>query len=340
MDARLSLLEAWLPTALSEARDRQSWAEEGAGQLAPASTDASFRRYFRWSDAKHSLIIMDAPPEQEDVRPFMRIAGLLAGAGVKTPAILAADPQQGFLLMEDLGARTYLQSIQTGISDAELERMFAGAISTLVRWQASSRPGELPDYDEAILRRELELFPDWFVGRHLQRALSAEQQAEQQADWEVLCGVLLDSHLAESKVFVHRDYMPRNLMTASGEPGVLDFQDALYGPASYDVTSLFADAFFNLPLTERENWIQRYWQQARTAGIALPERFDEFLGQSRLMGVQRHLKVLGIFARIRYRDGKPHYLEDAPRFIQYLRDACSSDACLAPLVRLLDSLEL
>lgn len=336
VDARLSLLEAWLPTALSEARDRQDWAEEGVGQLAPASTDASFRRYFRWSDAKHSLIIMDAPPEQEDVRPFMRIAGLLAGAGVKTPAILAADPQQGFLLMEDLGARTYLQSIQAGVSDAELERMFAGAIGTLVRWQASSRPGELPDYDEAVLRRELELFPDWFVGRHLQRALSAEQRA----DWEALCLVLLDSHLAESKVFVHRDYMPRNLMTAPGEPGVLDFQDALYGPASYDVTSLFADAFFNLPLTQRENWIQRYWQQARAVGIDLPERFDEFLGQSRLMGVQRHLKVLGIFARIRYRDGKPHYLEDAPRFIQYLRDACASDARLAPLVRLLDSLEL
>ncbi|MEJ6656025.1 MAG: phosphotransferase [Pseudomonas sp.] len=325
-----------MPTALSEARGHQDWTEEGAGQLAPASTDASFRRYFRWSDAKHSLIIMDAPPEQEDVRPFMRIAGLLADAGVKTPAILAADPQQGFLLMEDLGARTYLQSIQAGVTDAELERMFDGAISTLVRWQASSRPGELPDYDEAVLRRELELFPDWFVGRHLQRTLSAEQRA----DWETLCRVLLDSHLAESRVFVHRDYMPRNLMTAPGEPGVLDFQDALYGPASYDVTSLFADAFFNLPLTERENWIQRYWQQARTAGIALPERFDDFLGQSRLMGVQRHLKVLGIFARIRYRDGKPHYLEDAPRFIRYLRDACASDARLAPLVRLLDSLEL
>ncbi|WP_231702206.1 aminoglycoside phosphotransferase family protein [Halopseudomonas litoralis] len=329
-------MEAWLPSALSEARNRQNWAEEGAGQLAPASADASFRRYFRWSDGVHSLIIMDAPPEQEDVRPFMRIAGLLASAGVKTPAILAADPQQGFLLMEDLGACTYLQSIQAGITEAELEHMFAGAISTLVRWQASSRPAELPDYDEAVLRRELELFPDWFVGRHLQRELNAEQRA----DWVALCSVLLDSHLAESKVFVHRDYMPRNLMTAPGEPGVLDFQDALYGPASYDVTSLFADAFFNLPLAQRESWIQRYWQQARAAGIDLPERFDDFLSQSRLMGVQRHLKVLGIFARIRYRDGKPHYLEDAPRFIQYLREACSADARLAPLVRLLGSLEL
>ncbi|MCO5785667.1 aminoglycoside phosphotransferase [Pseudomonas sp. G11-1] len=336
VDARRSLLEAWLPAALAEAHQRQGWAQVGAGELQPASADASFRRYFRWSDGAHSLIIMDAPPEQEDVRPFIRIAGLLAAAGVKTPAILAADPQQGFLLLEDLGARTYLQSIQAGVSDAELERLYAGAISALVRWQASSRPGELPEYDEAVLRRELALFPDWFVARHLQHELNAEQRA----DWETLCTTLLDSHLAENKVFVHRDYMPRNLMTAPGEPGVLDFQDALYGPASYDVTSLFADAFFNLPLAERERWVGRYWEQARAAGIDLPAHFDTFLGQSRLMGVQRHLKVLGIFARIRYRDGKPHYLEDAPRFVQYLRDACDSDARLAPLSRLLDSLEL
>ena len=336
VDARRGLLEAWLPAALAEAHRVQGWAQAGAGELQPASADASFRRYFRWSDGAHSLIIMDAPPEQEDVRPFIRIAGLLATAGVKTPAILAADPQQGFLLLEDLGARTYLQSIQAGVSEAELERLFAGAISTLVRWQASSRPGELPDYDEAVLRRELGLFPDWFVGRHLQRELTAEQLA----DWDVLCDTLLASHLAENRVFVHRDYMPRNLMTAPGEPGVLDFQDALYGPASYDITSLFADAFFNLPLAEREHWVRRYWEQARAAGIALPERFEAFLGQSRLMGVQRHLKVLGIFARIRYRDGKPHYLDDAPRFVQYLRDACDRDQRLAPLGRLLDSLEL
>ena len=336
VDARRSLLEAWLPAALAEAHQLQGWTQATAGELQPASADASFRRYFRWSDGAHSLVIMDAPPEQEDVRPFIRIAGLLAAAGVKTPAILAADPQQGFLLLEDLGARTYLQSIQAGVSDAELERLFAGAISTLLRWQASSRPGELPDYDEAILRRELALFPDWFVARHLQRTLTAEQRA----DWEALGDILLASHMAESRLFVHRDYMPRNLMTAPGEPGVLDFQDALYGPASYDITSLFADAFFNLPLAAREHWLRRYWEQARAAGIDLPERFDTFLGQSRLMGVQRHLKVLGIFARIRYRDGKSHYLEDAPRFVQYLRDACDRDARLAPLSRLLDSLEL
>lgn len=336
MDARHELLQAWLPSALAAAYQQKGWGDVQPGQLQVASADASFRQYFRWSDGTRSLIIMDAPPPQEDVRPFIRIADLLAEAGVHTPEILAADTRQGFLLMEDLGARTYLESIQEGISSAEFERMFAGAIEVLVRWQAGSRPGVLPDYDEAMLRRELQLFPEWFVARHLQRELSSRQQA----DWDALCAVLLDSHLGENQVFVHRDYMPRNLMTASVEPGVLDFQDALYGPASYDVTSLFADAFFNLPLAEREVWIQRYWEQARAAGVALPHEFDVFLGQSRLMGVQRHLKVLGIFARIRYRDGKQRYLEDAPRFIQYLRDAVERDIRLAPLMRLLDSLGL
>ena len=336
MDARQQQLQAWLPSALMEAHQRKQWGEVRPGQLQPASADASFRQYFRWSDGERSLIIMDAPPPQEDIRPFMRIAGLLAEAGVHTPEMLAADPQQGFLMMEDMGARTYLESIQAGISAEQFEHMYAGAIQVLVRYQVRSRPGEVPDYDEAILRRELQLFPDWFVGRHLQRAFTGEQQQ----DWDALCRVLLDSHLAESRVFVHRDYMPRNLMTSAGEPGVLDFQDALYGPASYDITSLFADAFFNLPLDEREAWVRRYWEQARVAGVPLPERFETFIGQSRLMGVQRHLKVLGIFARIHYRDGKPRYLADAPRFIQYLRDACDREARLAPLTRLLDGLGL
>lgn len=336
MDARQKLLQTWLPAALAQAHQHKGWGKVRSAQLQPASSDASFRQYFRWSDGERSLVIMDAPPPQEDVRPFVRIAELLAEAGVHTPEILAADTQQGFLLMEDLGARTYLESIQAGVSPSEFERMFAGALQVLVRWQISSCPEELPEYDEAVLRRELQLFPEWFVAYHLQRELNAGQQA----DWDLLCRVLLDSHLAEHRVLVHRDYMPRNLMTTAGEPGVLDFQDALYGPASYDVTSLFADAFFNLPLIERERWIHRYWQQARAAGVALPEQFDDFLGQSRLMGVQRHLKVLGIFARIHYRDGKPRYLADAPRFVQYLRDAGAKDNRLAPLTRLLDSLGL
>ena len=335
MDARRSLLDAWLPEALLQAQQHNSWAVLGAGDLSAASSDASFRRYFRWHDGQHSLIIMDAPPPQEDVRPFMRITNLLADAGVYVPRIYAADPEQGFLLLEDLGAQTYLQTIQAGADKDEITRLYRGAIQTLIRWQLSSRPGVLPEYDEAVLRRELQLFPEWFVGRHLQRELSQAEQVE----WDALCRILLDSHLAENRVFVHRDYMPRNLMTTAGEPGVLDFQDALYGPASYDATCLFADAFFNLPLAEREQGLRQYWQQARAAGVALPEDVETFMGQSRLMGVQRHLKVLGIFARIRYRDGKPHYLEDAPRFIQYLRDACTLDERLAPLSRLLGSLD-
>ncbi len=336
MDSRESLLQAWLAPQLETLFFKQGWGPVPAGELKPASADASFRRYFRWTGGQHSLVIMDAPPEKEDSRPFVKVAGLLAEAHVKVPRIFAADLQQGFLLLDDLGASTFLQSIQAGISAAEQQRLFEGAITALIRWQRTSRPGVLPDYDEAVLQRELNLFPEWFVSRHIGR----EMMPEEQADWTATCSVLLGSILNEPRVFVHRDYMPRNLMTSPGEPGVLDFQDALYGPVSYDVSCLFADAFFSWPAAEREQWLRRYWEQAREAGIAVPERCHDFLDQSRLMAVQRHLKVLGIFARIRYRDGKPHYLTDAPRFVRYLRDACDQDPRLAPLTRLLDSLGL
>ncbi|MFN3579871.1 MAG: aminoglycoside phosphotransferase family protein [Pseudomonas sp.] len=335
MDSRKALLEAWLPAQLRHAYAAQGWGEVGSGQLSAASADASFRRYFRWSEGERSLIVMDAPPPGEDCRPFIHVAGLLAEAQVNTPTIFAEDVDQGFLLLEDMGSSTYLESIQQGVNEPELERMFATAISALVRWQASSRPGPLPEYDEATLRRELELFPEWYVDRVLQRSLSSAE-AE---DWQQLCTVLLDSILDEPKVFVHRDYMPRNLMTAAGEPGVLDFQDARYGPLSYDATSLFADAFFSWPEPQRVKWLERYWQAAAAADLPVAS-LQTFLDQSRLMGVQRHLKVLGIFARICHRDGKPHYLADAPRFVRYLRQACLDDARLAPLQRLLDSLDL
>jgi N-acetylmuramate 1-kinase len=337
MDSRQQFLaEAWLPRALQSTYTAQGWGEVPQGQLSPASADASFRRYFRWNGGGRSLIIMDAPPEHEDSRPFVRVAGLLADAGVRVPVIHQADLEQGYLLLEDLGSSTFLQGIQAGIEDAELERLFEGAITTLVRWQACSRPGELPDYDESVLRRELTLFPDWFVARHLQRTFTAEESR----DWDALCELLLTSILAESRVFVHRDYMPRNLMIGPDAPGVLDFQDALYGPVSYDAACLFADAFFSWPEVRRQQWLRRYWDQASRAGVPVPADVEVFLDQARLMAVQRHLKVLGIFARIRYRDGKPHYLEDAPRFVGYLRAACAADVRLAPLERLLDSLGL
>ncbi|ROZ85725.1 aminoglycoside phosphotransferase [Pseudomonas neustonica] len=336
MDTRMTQLEGWLPAALAEGFTRMGWQGIPSGQLAPASADASFRRYFRWQSAERSLIVMDAPPEHEDSTPFVRIAALLEAAGVRVPRILASDLQQGFLLLEDMGAKTFLQSIESGVTAAQLEQMFSSAIDTLVLWQLASQPGVLPPYDEAVLRRELALFPDWYVARELGRSFNAHEQA----DWDQLQALLLESNLGEAQVFVHRDYMPRNLMTAEAAPGVLDFQDALYGPASYDATSLFADAFFSWTPAERKSWLTRYWTQALAAGVPLPRELEVFLDQARLMGVQRHLKVLGIFARICHRDGKSHYLRDAPRFVRYLRDACADDVRLQPLQRLLDSLGL
>jgi len=336
MESRQTALQAWLGPALRKTFADHGWGSPGSGELSAASADASFRRYFRWVDGPRTLIIMDAPPEYEDTRPFVRVAALLAEAGVRVPQIYAADVDQGFLLLEDVGSRTFLEAMQDGLLAEERQRLFQSAIDQLIAWQLSSRPGMLPDYDEAVLRRELGLFPEWFVARHLGRRFT---DAEQE-DWEALCSVLLQSILEEPRVFVHRDYMPRNLMAATGTPAVLDFQDALYGPLSYDVTCLFADAFFSWPKAERVAWIQIYWDKARAAGLPVAEDFDSFIDQSRLMGVQRHLKVLGIFARIRYRDGKPRYLEDAPRFVTYLREACAADQRLAPLQRLLDSLEL
>ena len=336
MDIRTTQLQKWLPGALAEGFAQMNWGPVCEGTLAPASADASFRRYFRWQAGERSLIVMDAPPEHEDSAPFVRIAGLLQDAGVRVPRILASDLGQGFLLLEDMGSRTYLQSIEAGVTVQQLEQMFNAAIEALIRWQLASRPGVLPPYDGAVLQRELALFPDWYVARELGREFTEEQQS----CWQQLQMLLLDSNLGEAQVFVHRDYMPRNLMTAQGEPGVLDFQDALYGPASYDATSLFADAFFSWTPAERTAWLTRYWAQANAAGIPVPQALDLFLDQARLMGVQRHLKVLGIFARICHRDGKPHYLQDAPRFIGYLRDACAEDGRLRPLQQLLDSLGL
>ncbi|MEO1830350.1 MAG: phosphotransferase [Pseudomonas sp.] len=336
MDSRQQQMQQWLTRALPQAAAALQWADLPAGELAPASADASFRRYFRWQAGERSLIIMDAPPAHENSEPFVRITGLLQAAGVRVPRIFADDLEQGFLLLEDMGAQTYLHYLQQGVSDAERERLFAGAIGSLIRWQQASRPGVLPDYDEAVLRRELALFPEWYVARVLARAFSPDEQRL----WDALQQLLLDSNLGEAQVYVHRDYMPRNLMVANGEPGVLDFQDALYGPISYDVTSLFADAFYSWSAAERRQWLTRYWQQAAAAALPVPAQLESFLDQARLMGVQRHLKVLGIFARICHRDGKPHYLADAPRFVRYLREACTEDVRLQPLSELLDSLEM
>lgn len=303
-----------------------------SASFAPASADASFRRYFRLSHAGQSWVVMDAPPEREDCRPFLHVAQLMLDAGLNGPRIVAQDLAQGFLLLSDLGRQTFLHVINEQNADA----LFADAIAALVQWQGRSRAEVLPPYDEALLARELSLFPDWYVAKHLGKSFSPEQQGW----WDASCKLLIDRALAQGKVFVHRDYMPRNLMISKPNPGVLDFQDAVYGPISYDVASLFKDAFLSWPAERVAVWRKQYWDAARIAQLPVPADYAAFVRDFDLMGLQRHLKVLGIFARINYRDGKPAYLADTPRFIRYVREVVDADAELAPLKKLFDSLAL
>lgn len=299
-------------------------------ELIPASSDASFRRYFRWQGGDRSLVVMDAPPPQEDCRPFVKVAGLLAGAGVHVPRILAQDLENGFLLLSDLGRQTYLDVLHPGNAD----ELFEPALDALIAFQKVDVAGVLPAYDEAVLRRELQLFPDWYLARHL----GVELEGETLARWQRICDLLVRSALEQPRVFVHRDYMPRNLMLSEPNPGVLDFQDALHGPVTYDVTCLYKDAFVSWPEPRVHAALSRYWKKATWAGIPLPPSFEDFLRASDLMGVQRHLKVIGIFARICHRDGKPRYLGDVPRFFRYLETAVARRPELAELGDLLASL--
>jgi N-acetylmuramate 1-kinase len=321
-DPRRDALERWLSKQLRGARF----------SLAPASEDASFRRYFRASlDGGASFVAMDAPPEKEDCRPFLHVARLLREAGVHAPQVHAQDVAQGFLLLTDLGTRTYLQELAPG----NAPQLFADATDALVRWQLATRAGELPPYDEALLRREMQLFPDWYVARHL----AVELTDLQKNSLEQVFALLVKSALAQPKVYVHRDYMPRNLMLSDPNPGVLDFQDAVIGPISYDMVSLVRDAFLSWDDQPVLDWTARYWQKAKSAGLPVDADFGEFWRAFEWMGLQRHLKVLGIFARINYRDGKPRYLADTPRFLRYARDVAKRYSALAPLDRLLDELK-
>ena len=329
-DVRLELLRPWLYAQLQGFYQKQGWGEVPEGELTPASSDASFRRYFRWATPERSFIVMDAPPPQENCQPFVDIAALLASAGVHVPGILAQDVERGFLLLSDLGRQTYLDVLNPD----NAERLFADAISALVNIQQLPMTAPLPSYDEALLRRELELFPEWYVKRHLGITFNDAQQAQ----WEAASRVLIDSALAQPKVLVHRDYMPRNLMVSQPNPGVLDFQDAVYGPVTYDITCLFKDAFLSWPEPQVGDWLSGYWHTARDRGIPVQATLTDFLRASDLMGVQRHLKVIGIFARICHRDGKPRYLEDVPRFFAYLRAVVKRRPELADLAALLESL--
>jgi aminoglycoside/choline kinase family phosphotransferase len=320
-DHRLALLREWLAARFGG----DSFA------LSPASEDASFRRYFRIARADRSWVVMDAPPEREDCRPFVRVAALMRAADLHVPEIVAQDLERGFLLLTDLGTTTYLKAFAAGNADA----LFDDALDALIRLQRASRPGVLTPYDETLLKREIDLFPQWYVARHLGVTLTPE---EQQTLAQV-AALIVANNLAQPSVYVHRDYMPRNLMVSTPNPGVLDFQDAVFGPITYDIVSLFRDAFVSWEEARVIDWVVRYWEKARRAGLPVGADFAAFYRDFEWMGLQRHLKVLGIFARIHHRDGKPGYLEDTPRFRGYVRAVCARYRELAPLLALFDRLE-
>ena len=329
-DVRLQHLKVWLDEQLATLFADQGWGAVPPATLAAASSDASFRRYFRWEGAGRSFVVMDAPPPQENCKPFVDIAFLLAKSGINVPKIYAEDLERGFLLLNDLGNKTYLDVIDSENADA----LFSDALQALLAFQQLPMLAPLPSYDVALLRRELELFPEWYV----KRELGVEFDATQQQQWQKVSELLIDSALAQPKVLVHRDYMPRNLMLSEPNPGVLDFQDAVYGPVTYDVTCLFKDAFLSWPEERVRGWLESYWQQASALNIPVQPDFEEFLRASDLMGVQRHLKVIGIFARICHRDGKPRYLGDVPRFFSYIEAVIARRPELADLQGLLASL--
>ncbi|MGY8904718.1 MAG: aminoglycoside phosphotransferase family protein [Burkholderiales bacterium] len=311
-----------------------------------ASADASFRRYFRVDTQNGaSCVIMDAPPAFEDCRPFVKVAALMQAAGLRAPQVLAWDEAQGFMLLTDLGQHTLLAVMDTAHAERN-HGLYLQAIDALIAWQQASRPGVLPPYDDALLRRELDLFPAWYLAQHRQ----IQPDAAMQQTLDGLFKKITAHNLAAPCVYVHRDFMPRNLMavdTAHGQAdariGVLDFQDAVYGPITYDIASLLRDAFLTWPEDFVLDISVRYWQQARAAGLfgghAFGDDFGEFYRAVEWMGLQRHLKILGIFARLTLRDGKPKYLADTPRFIAYVRATCARYRELTPLLRLIDQVE-
>ena len=310
--------------------------------LRAASADASFRRYFRVDTTTGTCIVMDAPPDKENCEPFVRVAQLMRDAGLYVPRILAWDTPQGFMLLDDIGAQTMMDVIQRDDPPAN-HGLYMRALDALLALQQSSRPGVLPSYDEALLQRELSLFPDWYLTQHRQLHLDSTQRAMLDKTFHTI----VQHNLAAPCVAVHRDFMPRNLMMphdpAEQRLGVLDFQDAVYGPITYDVASLMRDAF----LTWEEDFVLdvtiRYWERARKLGLMDFEDwhsdFGAFYRAVDWMGLQRHLKVAGIFARLTLRDGKPKYLADAPRFIHYIRTTASRYSELTPLLRLIDKIE-
>jgi hypothetical protein len=322
---RQQQLNAWLGQVLPGA----------SFTIAPASADASFRRYFRVTLSERTLIAMDAPPQHENCGPFLHVAELFAAARVNVPRILAQDLVQGFLLLTDLGNTTYLAAL----NEQTAADLYRDAMDALVCLQLASRPDALPPYDEALLTREMQLFPEWYVSKHLGASLDDKQQAVLQRTFDMLnCNIL-----TQGQVYVHRDYHSRNLMVCDdamgSNPGILDFQDAVYGAITYDLVSLLKDAYIHWEEAQVLDWVVRYWQKARQAGLPVPDDISTFYRDFEWMGAQRHLKVLGIFARLYHRDGKDGYLKDLPLVMDYLRRACERYIELRPLLRLLDQLE-
>jgi aminoglycoside/choline kinase family phosphotransferase len=328
-DPRLAQLNGWLDTlGLVEVASRR-----------PASTDASFRRYFRLDVLPQlqdklgaTLIAMDAPPERENVPAFIHVAALLLEAGVNVPAIVARDVPNGFLLLSDLGTTTYLARL-----DADNAAfMYSDAVDALIKFQLHSQPGVLPEFDRAFVLREMNLFPEWFIEKHLGVALSAAQKAQLDAVFDTIAANVL----AQQQVYMHRDFHSRNLMFMErGNPGVLDFQDAVFGPVTYDLASLLRDAYIQWDEEIVLDWVVRYWQAAKKVGLPVNPDIDAFYRDFEFMALQRHLKILGIFCRLHYRDGKSIYMGDLPTVIDYVRKTANRYTALKPLVRLLDTFE-
>jgi aminoglycoside/choline kinase family phosphotransferase len=308
------------------------------GSVRPASADASFRRYLRVDAGVGSRIIMDAPPDKENCKPFVQVAQLMGAAGLLVPRVLEWDEPQGFMLLDDLGSQTMIEVVDAQQPRANLP-LYLRAVDALIAWQLASRPGVLPPYDQPLLARELALFPDWYLKQHRGVTLTEAQQATLDSQFRLI----IERNLAAPSVYVHRDFMPRNLMIPRdpAEPrlGVLDFQDAVYGPITYDIACLMRDAFLSWDEEFVLDVTVRYWQQAQKAGLPVDSDFGEFYRGVEWMGLQRHLKVAGIFARLTLRDGKPRYLADAPRFIAYIRATTHRYRELGPLARLVDEIE-
>ena len=325
-DSRLNTLHNWLKAL------QASW-QLDLDSLAPASADASFRRYFRIGSKNPNfgtLIVMDAPPQHEPLDAFIKVDLLLSDAGLNVPKILEQNIAEGFLLLNDLGTKTYLAALNHETAD----HLYQDATHALVQMQLASKPDVLPHYDQALLQRELDLFPEWYLNKHLNIQLSDLQKTQLKQCFQLI----IENNLAQAKVYVHRDYHSRNLMvTEPNNPGVIDFQDAVYGPITYDASSLWRDAYIAWPEERIIDWVIKFWEEGRKVGLPMPDDFGQFYRDFEWMGLQRHLKVLGIFARLFHRDGKDGYLKDIPLVLEYAIATANRYIELRPLARLLES---